>query len=105
MDTGLAGAAFTGPVSTFTGAGIAFSEDNAMSGVGVGGTVKIIPTMIDSIRACGVTHHNLMGIVGAFPETLADRFGFHIGGIISHAFFRPYALTFDFERMHHYLGN
>jgi len=23
----------------------------------------------------------------------------HIGGIISHAFFRPYAITFDFVRM------
>jgi len=26
-------------------------------------------------------------------------FGFRVGGLISHTFFRPYALTFDFDQM------
>jgi hypothetical protein len=28
-----------------------------------------------------------------------DRLGFEVGGLISHAFFRPYALTIDFTNM------
>jgi hypothetical protein len=41
---------------------------------------------------------NVQGLFsGPFP--LENRFGFRIGGIVSHGFFRPYALTFDFTGM------
>jgi len=33
------------------------------------------------------------------PGILHGQFGFSIGGLISHTFFRPYALTFDFTAM------
>jgi hypothetical protein len=39
------------------------------------------------------------GLVGAFPEWFENDFGFRIGGLPTHAFFKPYALTFDFARM------
>ena len=32
-----------------------------------------------------------------------DRMGFRTGGIISHGFFRPFAVTFDFQAMTMYL--
>jgi hypothetical protein len=34
---------------------------------------------------------------GPFP--LENTFGFRIGGLISHGFFRPYAVAFDFNGM------
>jgi hypothetical protein len=44
-------------------------------------------------------------IPGSFlgPFQLENAFGFHIGGLISHAFFRPYSLTFDFTGMRIFL--
>ena len=33
------------------------------------------------------------------PPSVEYQHGFRIGGIISHGFFRTYALTFDFEKM------
>ena len=41
----------------------------------------------------------LPGVAGAFPPSLEHSEGFRIAGLISHAFFRPYAVTFDFDRM------
>jgi transketolase len=28
-----------------------------------------------------------------------DTFGFHLAGMVGHDFFKPYAVTFDFENM------
>lgn len=36
---------------------------------------------------------------GGLPPDSEYRHGFRVGGIVSHAFFKPYALTFDFEQM------
>ncbi len=38
------------------------------------------------------------------PPEAEYEHGFRLGGIISHGFFRPYALTFDFEKMHFLLS-
>jgi hypothetical protein len=38
---------------------------------------------------------------GSFP--LEDALGFHIGGLISHGFFRRYSLTIDFTGMRYFL--
>ena len=47
-----------------------------------------------------ITRHDVPGIVQRrAPSILAGRLGFEVGGLISHAFFRPYALTLDFARM------
>lgn len=42
---------------------------------------------------------DLPGLVGAFPGWFENGFGFRIGGLPTHEFFKPYALTFDFARM------
>jgi hypothetical protein len=50
---------------------------------------------VETFGAVTGTFAGLM--IAVFP--LEDRFSFRIGGIISHGFFRPYALTFDFTKM------
>lgn len=42
---------------------------------------------------------DLAGLAGVFPPQLEWDFGFRIGGLVSHEFLRPYAVTFDFSRM------
>jgi len=43
---------------------------------------------------------DLQGVAFEAPSSiLGDKLGFHIGGLISHQFFRSHALTLDFERM------
>jgi hypothetical protein len=43
----------------------------------------------------GLLHRQNLGV--PFSPSLESSTG--VGGIVSHAFFRPYALTFDFRRM------
>ena len=104
MDTGLAGASFTAPVSTFAAAGIVGDTANADEGVGGGGSMRITPVSVDKITMGHVGARNQVGIMGAFPPSMEYRFGFRIGGLVSHAFFRPYALTFDFTDMRYFLA-
>ena len=40
---------------------------------------------------------------GALPPGSEDRHGFRTGGLISHGFFRPFAVTIDFQAMTLYL--
>lgn len=99
VDTGLAGNAFTCPSSTVREAGIELAAAGAGEGIGGGGRVRVVPFRIDSLRLGPVTRVGLTGLYGPFPESLEYRHGFRIGGLISHAFFRPYAVTFDFAAM------
>lgn len=104
MDTGLAGASFAAPVSTFAAAGIVGDSANAGEGVGGGGSMRIMPVSVDKITLGRAGRQDQIGIMGAFPQDMEYKFGFRIGGLVSHAFFRPYALTFDFGEMRYYLG-
>ena len=71
------------------------SPTHPMSG-GVIGTEDIM----DELTLGDAKEKNVMGIFGAFDGTgIEYEFGFRIGGIISHGFFRPYKLTFDFTTM------
>lgn len=98
VDTGLAGGGFTCPESTLKEGGIELQETQAGEGIGGGGRVKVVPFMVEELTLGGAKEQNVRGIFsGAFP--LESAFGFRIGGIISHGFFRPYALTFDFNSM------
>jgi len=98
VDTGLAGAAFTAPASTLASAGIDLGA-GAISGMGGGGKVSVTPFTAARLSLGAVTAQDLPGFAGAFPPSLEHRFPCRIGGLISHQFFRPYALTFDFEKM------
>jgi hypothetical protein len=99
VDTGLAGGGFVGPQSTLGEAGIELPQGPERQGVGGGGTVKIVPFVVEDLSLGPVTEHNISGFFGPFPPSLEFSEGFRIGGIISHQFFRSYALTFDFTGM------
>lgn len=70
-----------------------------MEGVRGGGKVAITPFSIDDLALGGVAKKGIVGVFGAFPETLEYSLGFRIGGIISHQFFRTNSVTFDFDSM------
>lgn len=103
VDTGLAGNSFTGPRSILDEGGINVPEGQTFEGVGGGGRMKIVPVTIDEIALGPITRRKLGGLSGPFPETLEYSQGFRIGGIISHQFFRPYAISFDFTGMRLFL--
>jgi predicted aspartyl protease len=97
-DTGLAGGGVTLAESVIKEAGISLDEDQAGTGIGGGGAVRIVPFTVAELGLGKITERDVRGLfTGRFP--LEYHFGFRIGGIISHGFFRPYALTFDFEAM------
>jgi hypothetical protein len=61
--------------------------------------VKATPFGVKSLSVGGASGTNYMGFYGVFPPTLEYAFGTRVAGIVSHGFFRPYRLTFDFDRM------
>jgi hypothetical protein len=103
VDTGLAGNGFTCPESTLAQAGIKLQYDHATDGLGGGGKMSMIPIEVDELTLGAAKEHNIHGVAGAFPPQIEHGFGFHIGGLISHEFFRPYALTLDFGGMRYFL--
>ncbi len=107
IDTGLAGGGFTCPKATIEEAGIKLLEDKAGEGIGGGGRVKVIPFIVEELSLGEAKEKNIRGLFvpGRGKKSPLEKiFGFHIGGIISHAFFRNYALTFDFTEMKLYLS-
>ncbi|MFC4005618.1 aspartyl protease family protein [Nonomuraea purpurea] len=88
VDTGGGDIGFTAPLSTFAAAGIAVPPGEGFHPVTVGRV-----TLGSAVR------REVRGLAGAFPAWFENGFGFRIGGLPTHEFFKPYALTFDFERM------
>jgi len=103
VDTGLAGGAYTGPRSVLDEAGIKLIEEKVGEGIGGAGPMKIVPFEIDELALGGAKERGLSGVFGPFPASLEYGQGFRIGGIISHQFFRHYAVTFDFTGMRFFL--
>jgi hypothetical protein len=103
-DTGLAGGGFLCPDSTIKAAGIDLSGLPSFQGMGGGGPVTVTPFTVKTLALGDAKQHDVTGMFGAFPDESEYRHGFRIGGIISHGFFKPYALTFDFERMRLWLS-
>ncbi len=98
VDTGLAGGGFACPESTLKEAQIELMEDKATEGLGGGGKIKVIPFMVEELGLGEAKEKNIIGVfTGVFP--LERAFGFRIGGLISHGFFRHYALTLDYMKM------
>jgi hypothetical protein len=103
VDTGLAGGGFTGPESTLKEAGIKLQEGQAIEGLGGGGKMASILFEVEELTLGDARERNIQGAYGPFPPHLEYAFGFRIGGLISHGFFRPYALTLDFTGMRYFL--
>ncbi|WP_420643966.1 aspartyl protease family protein [Candidatus Leptofilum sp.] len=99
VDTGLAGGGFLCPQSTLEVANIAPPSDGSFTGEGGGGQVTAVPFNIEQLTLGDTAVQNVVGIYGPFPPSLEHGLGFHVGGLISHGFFRSFALTFDFNKM------
>jgi Aspartyl protease/Tetratricopeptide repeat len=102
VDTGLAGAGVKLAESVIKQAGIKLEEDKASTGAGGGGTLKIVPYVVHRLSFGEVQEANVPGLYdGPFPWQTS--FGFQLAGMVGHDFFRPYAVTFDFENMRIFL--
>lgn len=95
VDTGFGRLAFTGPESTLRDAGITVPSPQA----GPPGRPPIAKFPIAQLSLGSLEEKNISGIYGAFPPGLENGLGVHVGGIVSHEYFLPYAVTFDFVRM------
>jgi hypothetical protein len=98
IDTGIAGTTFVAPASTLQDAGIPIPtpQGPARNAIGVPPTAKF---PMAKLSLGGLTQTKLSGNYGSFPPGLEKGLGVAVGGIVSHGFFAPYTVTFDFERM------
>ncbi|HEX3667398.1 MAG TPA: aspartyl protease family protein [Rhizomicrobium sp.] len=98
VDTGVAGMTFSAPASTLQDAGIQIPtpQGPAKNPIGVQPNAKF---PIKKLSLGNLTQANLSGTYGTFPPALEAGLGVHIGGIVSHKYFVPYSVTFDFVRM------
>jgi predicted aspartyl protease len=94
VDTGLGNGAFTCPRSTIEAAGIELSASPQSFGGG-GGATTAVPIVVRELSLGAARQRDLPGFFGPFPPTLEDGLGFHLAGLISHAFFRRYVFTID----------
>jgi hypothetical protein len=98
VDTGLVGAGVKLAESVIKEAGIKLEEDKAFEGAGGGGTLKIVPYTVHQLSFGDIMEENVPGLYdGPFPWE--NTFGFHLAGMVGHDFFKPYAVTFDFQNM------
>jgi Aspartyl protease/Tetratricopeptide repeat len=102
VDTGLMGAGVKLAESVIKEAGIKLEEDKASEGAGGGGTLKIVPYTVHQLSFGDIKEKNVPGLYdGPFPWE--NSFGFHLAGMVGHHFFKPYAVTFDFQNMQIFL--
>ncbi len=94
VDTGLAGGGFMCPEPTVQKAGIKLQKEKATEGLGGGGKFKSIPFVVDELTLGDAKEQHIQG--RCTEQIMKSPFGFHSGGLISHGFFRRYAVTFDF---------
>jgi hypothetical protein len=102
VDTGLDGAGVKLADSVIKQAGIRLEEDKASTGAGGGGTLRIVPYVVHRLSFGEAQQTNVPGLYdGPFPWQ--SSFGFALAGMVGHDFFKPYAITFDFENMRIFL--
>jgi hypothetical protein len=98
VDTGLVGAGVKLGRYAIRQAGVKLLEDQASESVGGGGTFRSVPFILQSLALGAAQERDVRGVYeGPFPWE--DTFGFRLVGMVGHEFFRPYALTFDFDGM------
>jgi Aspartyl protease/Tetratricopeptide repeat len=98
VDSGLVGAGTKLAESVIKAAGIVLEQDKAETGAGGGGTLTIVPYVVKRVSLGNVQEENVQGVFdGPFPWE--NSFGFFLAGMVGHEFLRPYAVTFNFEKM------
>lgn len=97
VDSGMAGGGFSCPEYMVREAKIELPKEG-FQGMGGGGPITVYPFMVD-LTLGEARNEKVRGLYGALPPGSEDRFGFRSGGLISHGFFRPFAVTFDFQTM------
>jgi hypothetical protein len=102
VDTGLTGAGVKLAESVIKEAGIKLEENKASEGAGGGGKLKIVPYTVHHLSFGDIKEENVPGLYdGPFPWE--SMFGFHLAGMVGHDFFKPFAVTFDFQNMQIFL--
>jgi len=102
VDTGLMGAGVKLAESVINEAGIKLEQNRATEGAGGGGKLKIVPYTVHQLSFGDIKEENVQGVYdGPFPWE--NMFGFHLAGMVGHEFFKPYAVTFDFQNMQIFL--
>ena len=102
VDTGLTGAGVKLAEPVIKEAGIKLEENKATEGAGGGGKLKIVPYVVHQLSFGDIKEENVRGLYdGPFPWE--NMFGFHLAGMVGHDFFKPYAVTFDFQNMQIFL--
>lgn len=101
VDTGLAGGGFLCSEAAAREYGIDLSRVTTDQGVGGARPTRVTWFSVDSLSLGALVGRNIRGALGTL--LFRPTFGFDAGGIISHQFFRPYVLTFDFDAMRLYL--
>ena len=98
VDTGLIGAGVKLGEAMLKSANIQLEYDKATTGAGAGGTLTTVPYVVQQLSLGKVQEVNVPGLYdGPFPWE--HLFGFYLAGMVGHDFFRPYALTLDFDKM------
>jgi hypothetical protein len=101
--TGIAGFGFVCPSSTIQEARIDLSGTALLVPIAQGG-VGTNQFVVENLSLGDASAEKIRGLAGAFPVFLEHSLGFRIAGMISHQFFRPYALTLDFTGMRLFLA-
>ena len=96
VDTGLVGAGVKLAESVIKEAGIKLEQNKAFEGAGGGGSLKIVPYTVHQLSFGDIKEQNVGGLYDG-------PFGFHLAGMFGHDFFKPYAVTFDFQNMEIFL--
>ncbi|MBV9248622.1 MAG: aspartyl protease family protein [Acetobacteraceae bacterium] len=98
VDTGLAGGGVNLPQSVIKELGINLDTRKTMPGTGGGGTFQTVSYTVPQVSLGGLTRKDVPALYDG-PVAWDHAWGFYVGALVGHEFFRPYALTLDFQRM------
>ncbi len=78
--------------------GLSSRKTKLTEGAVGGRKLKIVPYTVRQLFFGDMREDNVAGLYdGPFPWE--NKFGFHLAGMVGHDFFKPFAVTFDFENM------
>ena len=102
VDTGLAGAGVKLAEPVIKAGGNQARGRQGVRRRGAGGMLKIVPYTVRQLSFGDLREDDVAGLYdGPFPWE--NTFGFHLAGMVGHDFFKPFAVTFDFETMRIFL--